>query len=140
MKTIGERFALALDRVYGTSSTKKCVEDLGVSQSTVDRGKKGDSLTKTIAMFAAKNGVSSSWLLTGAGDMFDQQSTHSNVNYDDLHVSTGIKTVADASANTFGSSQLTAQEETLLENFRILDRKMQRKALVYVMQMVDMQS
>jgi len=69
LNTIGYRFGQALDAIYGASSTKKCVSDLGVSQSTIDRGKNGDSLTKTISIFAAKKGVSTSWLLTGEGEM-----------------------------------------------------------------------
>lgn len=70
MQTIGDRFSIALDAIYGSSSTKKCVDDLEVSQSTIDRGKKGDSLTKTISLFAAKNNISTSWLLTGKGMMY----------------------------------------------------------------------
>jgi len=126
LNTIGYRFSIALDAVYGASSTKKCVSDLGVSQSTIDRGKRGDSLTKTISLFAAKNNISTSWILTGSGEMMTDERSINQVITGNSNNQAGRNVHSGANAS---SDPIVAAIESLLGE---LDANEKLQVLSYI--------
>jgi len=129
LNTIGYRFGIALDAVYGKSSTQKCVDDLGVSQSTIDRGKKGDSLTKTISIFAAKNRVSTPWLLTGEGEMLVNTTATQSQTLSGNHNNQAGGNISGHNNNTSVDEQIAGTIASIVKGLDINDKL---KVLNYV--------
>ncbi len=69
MGTAGDRFAEALDSIYGKSSSRKASEKLDIPQTSIDRLKRKPNTTKQMLQIAHNEGISIVWLETGEGEM-----------------------------------------------------------------------
>lgn len=138
-QTIGERFDTALKAVYTNGNpTQACVDELGLSQPSVDRARKSDKMTPTIRKFAKLKNISLDWLERGSGDIFlvPEDSRHSRFYIGDGKYESEVEAQKEGVVMVYGEPmdrKLSNEEWTMLADYRDLPIEKKRKVRQYIL-------
>ncbi len=109
--SIGERFAKALEKIYGKRNSNKVAEEFNITPQAIGQLKKKNTLTETVCLISEKKKINLNWLFTGQGEMF--------INDNEIKIESSIKSI-----NNFNESNNPSNEA--IEDFKILERKNQK--------------